>query len=118
MGDDGNARPQVLFINPQQLKNSTKIARVVIVDENPPIMSPDSTMSQTVGSKRTTEGMLEPQDARASLKGSIVNSMVGNSINPKPLISYPEELHKPTKDDCLKFNARVMKHLMKGKMHK
>jgi len=37
---------------------------------------------------------------------------------PKPLITYPEELHKPLEDECLKMNARVMKHLMKGKMHK
>ena len=28
-------RPVVMQINPQQLKNSTKIARVLLVDENP-----------------------------------------------------------------------------------
>jgi len=32
---DDKERPQVLIINPQQLKNSAKIGRVVVIDENP-----------------------------------------------------------------------------------
>jgi hypothetical protein len=72
----------------------------------------DSTRDMTA----TKESVLEP----SSLKGSTVNSQAGfdRSITPKSLISYPEELHKPNKEECLKSNARVMKHLMKGKMHK
>jgi hypothetical protein len=31
---------------------------------------------------------------------------------------YPEENHIPSESACRDFNARVMKHLMKGKMNK
>ena len=31
---------------------------------------------------------------------------------------YPEENHVPSENMCKDFNARVMKHLMKGKMNK
>ena len=39
-------------------------------------------------------------------------------LSQKALMYYPEENHMPSESMCKDFNARVMKHLMKGKMNK
>jgi hypothetical protein len=68
-------------------------------------------MTQTVVSKKAEND--ESHRASSSLLGSFTQT-----LTPKSLISYPEELHKPTKEDCTRANSRIMKHLMKGKMQK
>merc|ERR1719469_1794369 len=53
----------------------------------------------------------------SSDKKSLSASMTAAPMN-RSLPVYPEELHRPARDHCLGFNARIMKHLMKQKMQK
>jgi hypothetical protein len=99
-------RPQVLSVSQQQLKNSTKIAKVLVVDENP-----IPTQSQSVDN--VTRGSIKDN---SELMGSIDKKSIGGNkvdIQPKALMIYPEEQHKPMREICQQFNARIMKHLMK-----
>ena len=47
----GRPFPQLMTVNPQVLKNSTKIARVLVVDENPISMREQSTRDETLAAR-------------------------------------------------------------------
>jgi len=47
----GRPLPQLMNVNPQVLKNSTKIARVLVVDENPISMREQSTRDETLAAR-------------------------------------------------------------------
>ena len=144
MDETHEGRPQLLYTKFQRLKNSTKLARVLIVDEMPEIkLTPNDKM--TAATTRATENAQNRtfnQSATAKMGGSEQMSEDGDlastkhgvqsshmsgwnrtrvfdrSQSPKTLLYYPEEMHTPKEDDCHLFNARIMKHLMKQKMFK
>lgn len=115
--DDDDHKPKLLFTKYQRLKNSaTKLAKVLIVDENPVQAAPNTQMitRDTTGFSQTQQSFLGDTHTKDEELSSLRQTQ-------QPAVSiayYPEKLHSVQQEQCEALNARVMKQLMKQKMQK
>lgn len=69
-------------------------------------------MAETVGFKSSTDSA---SDVSSSFRA---NGIKVQAQAPLSLNYFPENLHSVKKEDCIQFNARIMKNIMKNKMGK
>lgn len=69
-------------------------------------------MAETLAHKSSNESV---SDLSSSFKANGIKVQAQAPLN---LMYFPEKLHSVKKEDCLQFNSRIMKNIMKNKMSK
>ena len=105
-------RPQLLYPKFQRLKNSTKLAKVVLVDEMPQLRQSQqqntataaTTRKSGVGNQTTTAPNISSEGSNLDGNQSQISAPTGigasrnkpfEKASPKFLMYYPEEVHTP-----------------------
>jgi hypothetical protein len=83
-------RPQLLYSKIQQLKNTTKIAKVLVIDENPVVSMPSTWRNNSSTNENSA-------DASGNRRSNIDRSL---PLSPKSLVYYPLETHLPSEEAC------------------
>ena len=126
--DNLETRAQLLCQKFQQLKNTSKLAKVILVDEMPIMRPPAQNSREGTLNAAQTGATNNESGSNHNLANSgkgldeTANDAFGKNSKTQPfqnaLMYYPEENHMASETYCRDFNARVMKHLMKSKMNK
>lgn len=99
--DSIETRPQLLQTKIQQLKNTTKIAKVIIIDENPIVRIPQTQTTRATDNHKhsvTNPNMSSSLSQEDIVGGSRVKERT--LLTPKSLLYYPEENHIPSEEAC------------------
>lgn len=122
-------RPQLLYTKFQRLKNTTKLARVVVINEHPCPKLPmqETTRGTTMKtdmktgspresavdeSKQTLPDLLSLTETGMNGKQSFGSLHNNRQQQPKALLYYPEECHVASITECKEWNGRLMRHMI------
>lgn len=109
------------------MKNTTKLAKVCLVDELPLVAAASPPYSSSPTDKNGSQSeevahlgsLTNPPNNKSSFNNDrLRQGSHSQQYQGKPLLYYPEENHLPDEPACNAFNARIMKHIMKQKMQK